>query len=507
MEEGIKFADDLRASNAGTQDLLGTQVHDTMMLRTAETATGKATGGKKKKKTSKRESVKARARQIVERTALMHDGAKDNAQLSAFQGSGLKGKEFGRQWNKAFPCSKLTTAEAKAVLPYFDVDGSGDIDGAEFLVRFFDLSQKMKREQRGEHRVRSAYLEQKRLEQEGVEQRKEEARVAAALKIEFTKEDKKEALRKLKKAALEYKTRWTPRSMGGMQGLSGFDGTKLSPVVLRSLLQKTFDLNLSRKELGALIVAIQGHGSQVVDGKNFVTFFHRLGAKAQKQQKHRLAIRREWDALVEEAAEQKRRENEDFEVVDGGFGAYHPLDLESAYAKLGERATWQVRSRPLTQQFTEGGPLNPRDFRRRVRSEFDVDLTERELSAVVASLNEGGADADAELVDGQRFLKRMNMLNSTARRLPRVEKTPVAGDWISNERYNARPITADRYTNQDLFSPKRQFAKFTAFDPCGVDRQTLMRVTGRTPSPVKKKALRQRLGVDVSRRDNMEFLR
>jgi len=505
MEEAIQYADDLRASNAGTQDLLGT--HDTMMLRTAETATGKTTGGKKKKRTSKRESVKARARQIVERTALMHDGAKDNAQLSAFQGSGLKGKEFGRQWNKAFPCSKLTTAEAKAVLPYFDVDGSGDIDGAEFLVKFFDLSQKMKREQRGEHRVRSAYLEQKRLEQECVEQRKEEARVAAALKIEFTKEDKKEALRKLKKAALEYKTRWTPRSMGGMQGLSGFDGTKLSPVVLRSLLQRTFDLNLSRKELGALIVAIQGHGSQVVDGKNFVTFFHRLGAKAQKQQKHRLAIRREWDALVEEAAEQKRRENEDFDVVDGGFGAYHPLDLESAYAKLGERATWQVRSRPLTQQFTEGGPLNPRDFRRRVRSEFDVDLTERELSAVVASLNEGGADADAELVDGQRFLKRMNMLNSTARRLPRVEKTPVAGDWIRNERYNARPITADRYTNQDLFSPKRQFAKFTAFDPCGVDRQTLMRVTGRTPSPVKKKALRQRLGVDVSRRDNMEFLR
>ena len=153
--------------------------------------------------------------------------------------------------------------------------------------------------------------------------------------------------------------------MGGMQGLSGFEGTKISPVVLRSLLQRTFDLNLSRKELGALIQAIQGHGSQVVDGKNFVTFFHRLGAKAQKQQKHRLLVRREWDALVAEAAEQKRRENEDFEVVDGGFGAYHPLDLESAYAKLGERATWQVRSRPLTQQFTEGGPLNPRDFRQK----------------------------------------------------------------------------------------------------------------------------------------------
>ena len=50
MEEAIQYADDLRASNAGTQDLLGTEVHDTMMLRTAETATGKTTSGKKKKK-------------------------------------------------------------------------------------------------------------------------------------------------------------------------------------------------------------------------------------------------------------------------------------------------------------------------------------------------------------------------------------------------------------------------------------------------------------------------
>ena len=107
----------------------------------------------------------------------------------------------------------------------------------------------------------------------------------------------------------------------------------------------------------------------------------------------------------------------------------------------------------------------------------------------MASLNEGGADADAELVDGQRFLKRMNMLNSTARRLPSVEKG-TSGRRLDPERALQRAADHRRWThtNQDLFSPKRQFAKFTAFDPCGVDRQTLMRVTGRTPSPVKKKA-------------------
>ena len=48
-------------------------------------------------------------------------------------------------------------------------------------------------------------------------------------------------------------------TMGGMQGLSGFDGTKLSPVVLRFV---TADLRPQpvSKELGALIGSIQGHG-------------------------------------------------------------------------------------------------------------------------------------------------------------------------------------------------------------------------------------------------------
>lgn len=72
--------------------------------------------------------------------------------------------------------------------------------------------------------------------------------MAQEMKVDFTTQDKKEALAKLKKAALEYKTRYTPRSLGGMAGLSGFDGTKIPPTILRSLLAKTFDLNLSRRE-------------------------------------------------------------------------------------------------------------------------------------------------------------------------------------------------------------------------------------------------------------------
>ena len=240
--------------------------------------------------------------------------------------------------------------------------------------------------------------------------------------------------------------------MGGMQGLSGFDGTKLSQLFYEvyysgpstsTCLERA--RRVDRRDPGP-----RQSGGRREELRDVLPQIRCESAKtAEAPLGHQEGV---GCAGRGGRGAESRRENEDFDVVDGGFGAYHPLDLESAYAKLGERATWQVRSRPLTQQFTEGGPLNPRDFRRRVRSEFDVDLTERELSAVVASLNEGGADADAELVDGQRFLKRMNMLNSTARRLPRVEKTPVAGDWIRNERYNARPITADRYTNQDFFT-------------------------------------------------------
>ena len=58
--------------------------------------------------------------------------------------------------------------------------------------------------------------------------------------------------------------------------------------------------------------------------------------------------------LVAEAAEQKLRRTR-IGGQDGGFGAYHPRS-EPAY---GNRACdAEALTRSLTQQFTEGGPLN-----------------------------------------------------------------------------------------------------------------------------------------------------
>ena len=80
-----------RASNAGTQDLLKRARHDD--AADGRDGDGQEHGRQKEEEDQKREPSR-RAQAMVERTALMHDGARPRA-VGAFQGSGQKGKESG----------------------------------------------------------------------------------------------------------------------------------------------------------------------------------------------------------------------------------------------------------------------------------------------------------------------------------------------------------------------------------------------------------------------------
>ena len=141
------------------------------------------------------------------------------------------------------------------------------------------------------------------------------------------------------------------------------------------------------------------------------------------------------------------------------------------YDKLGRAAVAPGRSAPNVRPFREGGALKPRQFAKEVRRTFGVDLTEREVSAVATSLqddsiDERGRDQDKYgRVDGERFLRRVHQMNAMAVRAPRVERTPVVGDWTRRRRFDAAPIRS--YSNGTLAEPVRRTEKFTAFDPCG----------------------------------------
>ncbi|KAK7253925.1 hypothetical protein SO694_00003450 [Aureococcus anophagefferens] len=83
----------------------------------------------------------------ITKSALTHNRGRDREQLRAFQGRGMDSAGFRLQ--------------RRAVLPQFDKDGSGKVDGAEFLIEFFTIGFDAKRESGRKHRELTAKIHKK----------------------------------------------------------------------------------------------------------------------------------------------------------------------------------------------------------------------------------------------------------------------------------------------------------------------------------------------------------
>ena len=93
----------------------------------------------------------------------------------------------------------------------------------------------------------------------------------------FTSKDSERALRKLGDKAADY----NPSSAAALK-LDSFNGSSMEKHVFHSLCNTVFQLNFSPTELGALLAAITINENGTVDGKKFLVFFHRLGAKVKE---------------------------------------------------------------------------------------------------------------------------------------------------------------------------------------------------------------------------------
>ena len=343
------------------------------------------------------------------------------------------------------------------MLPQFDKDGSGKVDGAEFLIEFFTIGFDAKRESGRKHRELTAKIHKKVADREVALVRKDEERMMAAARGDFTDEDVMRARAKLTAASIAYKT--AGGRAAGAAGLRGFVGSSMPPAILREQLKHAFSLHLTKRELGALFKDIDTDGSGTVDGSEFLMHFFRLGNLEQKHAARRAQEEAEKQWLVEAAVAAHDRELAEIQagVVAAGAGAFGPGDARSAYEKIGASSVRLERDPPNLTPFREGGPLAPNEFVRQINRAYDLRLGRREVNAVVTSLNdeayaEGKSDGFSAGVDGDRFLRRVHQMRAKARREVRVTRPPVEGAWTLRRKYeDARPISS--YSNPDLALP------------------------------------------------------
>lgn len=178
----------------------------------------------------------------------------------------------------------LTSAELGAMFDYFDADGGGTIDGAEFLSKFFKIGVAA-RERKVHHR--------RQLEQKTKVQKEEFKRsmhekygklVATKVDDSWTDEDQKAAVLKIRKVARFY----DGGRGGGLKDLS--DAHAMDATVFKEQLKAMFNIHLTPKELSALIAYFDQDGDMRVDGAEFLSVFFREGKKekAKIRRKHKL---------------------------------------------------------------------------------------------------------------------------------------------------------------------------------------------------------------------------
>ena len=123
------------------------------------------------------------------------------AGLRGFQCGEMQPGEFSEQLKRAFGI-RLTPAELDEAVEHFDADGGGTIDGAEFLVHFFQMGFAEKAAQKRARDARGRALREEQLELARSKEQKAQSFLDAQVDWDFKPSDKRSALRKLTAASL-----------------------------------------------------------------------------------------------------------------------------------------------------------------------------------------------------------------------------------------------------------------------------------------------------------------
>jgi Ca2+-binding EF-hand superfamily protein len=306
-------------------------------------------------------------------------------QLDAFEGQVMTPALFREQLKSVFNM-RISLGELAALMQYFDSDGDGFINCAEFLIHFFRAGFAERTRQMEEERQQKLDFEN------AAKRKKEEEDIAKAsknsLKVDYIydKESKDRAYKKLRAAAMLY-----DKNGCGAVNMSAFEGAFMEPYVFKEQLRRVFNLQVSPKELGALMDLFDHDGDGTINCTEFTLIFARMGAEERdtanknQREKQRKDTERRVKAEEEFQAEQAKR---NASLVDYDFGED---DYTSAMEKLTE-AAWRYDSTMPGAPSVAGfrcKSQKPHEFKEQLKRVFNLNTDPKELGALITYFDKG----------------------------------------------------------------------------------------------------------------------
>jgi Ca2+-binding EF-hand superfamily protein len=297
--------------------------------------------------------------------------------LAGFDSVCLDATQFREQLRRNL-CINVSDEELGALVYLFDKNGDGFIDSIEFKNEFFRLG----KQERAKFNFRKEEEKQKRAERMARTEAKQEEYLARFAKTNvsdtWTEVQQKNAIKKIAHIAFTYD--------GFKGGLEAFDNAKsIKPEVFKEILRRKFETNLTPEETGALVDIFDRDQNGMVDTREFVYQFFRIGREEKEYYS-----RKQKQKTIENANIEKERKLEAAErfgkLVVAKMSPHTQEDYNNALNKITKAALHfksdSVFSSNLWKSF-ESSDLNPTEFKELLKSNFDIILTSGELDAMV----------------------------------------------------------------------------------------------------------------------------
>lgn len=307
-------------------------------------------------------------------------------QLNAFDGAVMTPKVFKEQLKHVFNI-KLDSKELGALMNYFDRDGDGCVNCAEFLVSFFRIGF----EERAKF-VKAERAKKKKIEEERIRKLKEDEESLAAknsMKVSYaySTSDKNSAFEKLRKAAKLYNSA-SPTA----PSMKAFEGALMEPHVFKEQLRRVFNLKLTPPELGALMHAFDDDGDGTINCAEFTKNFSKMGFAEREMElkeyheKQRMAeqARKERERRLKEEQDRKNALQVNFEFSEE--------DFDSAIGKLTDAAWKYDKNMPgaVSLSAFQGMEMEPHVFKEQMKRVFNIILSPPELGALMSYFDKNG---------------------------------------------------------------------------------------------------------------------
>jgi len=334
--------------------------------------------------------------------------------LDGFNGEFLLPAQFKEILKRTFGL-KLTPSELGALIREFDKNGDEHIECSEFLITFFKLGFAAREKEKSEQREKQQKMIQETEEEKKQKLKELEDKIELTVDYDFSEADEARMHAKLKEAAKKY-DRYHPAAVS----LDGFDVQYMKPGVFREMVRRTFNLQLTGKELGAAVKFFDKIGDSTIPCRDFLMYFHQIGySEKNKERLMQFQKQRELDKLLQEEKEKKLKAIND-KVTVPISEKYNSIDLNNAYEKLKIAAVKYDKTHPSSMSLDgfEGSYLTPGVFREMLKRTFNIKLDPGELGAAVKFFD---SDGDGT-INTAEFLKHFFKLQRTERSNIRRER-------------------------------------------------------------------------------------